>query len=70
MKIQLKFRYSKFLFNVFILNVSSQFKLDLNPLLPEAFPVLASFLRKNQRALKLSTLVLIETLVKNYSKFC
>ncbi|CAG2112251.1 unnamed protein product [Medioppia subpectinata] len=48
---------------------SSQFKLNLNPILPEAFPVLASFLRKNQRALKLSSLLLIDTLVKNYSEY-
>jgi cullin-associated NEDD8-dissociated protein 1 len=31
----------------------------------EAVPILASFLRKNQRALKLSTLLLLDTLVKN-----
>lgn len=30
-------------------------------------PVLSSFLRKNQRALKLSTLLLLDTMVKNYS---
>ena len=48
---------------------SSPFKINLNLLLPEAFPVLASFLRKNQRALKLSTLILLDTLVKNYSEF-
>lgn len=33
----------------------------------EAVPILGSFLRKNQRALKLSTLILLDTLVKNYS---
>jgi len=32
----------------------------------EAIPVLGSFLRKNQRALKLSTLILLDTLVRNY----
>ena len=30
-------------------------------------PVLSSFLRRNQRALKLSTLLLLDTMVKNYS---
>ena len=33
----------------------------------EAVPILGSFLRKNQRALKLSTLTLLDTLVRNYS---
>lgn len=32
----------------------------------EAVPVLGSFLRKNQRALKLSTLLLLDCLIKNY----
>ena len=34
---------------------------------PEGIPILASFLRKNQRALKLSTLTLLDTFVNNYS---
>ncbi|XP_066158775.1 cullin-associated NEDD8-dissociated protein 1 isoform X1 [Euwallacea fornicatus] len=38
------------------------------PILPEAMPILALFLRKNQRALKLSTLQLIDCLTKNYHK--
>lgn len=42
--------------------------LNLSPLLPEAFSVLASFLRQNKRSLKFNTLVLIDTLCKNYSK--
>lgn len=29
-------------------------------------PILGSFLRKNQRALKLSTLLLLKSLIKNY----
>lgn len=33
----------------------------------DAIPILGSFLRKNQRALKLSTLILLDTLVQNYS---
>ncbi|GFR63434.1 cullin-associated NEDD8-dissociated protein 1 [Elysia marginata] len=33
----------------------------------EGFPILASFLRKNQRALKLSTLQCLDVVVRNYS---
>ncbi|KAF5287245.1 hypothetical protein FQR65_LT12289 [Abscondita terminalis] len=36
------------------------------PIINEALPVLGSFLRKNQRALKLSTLLLLDYLIKNY----
>ncbi|RZB66666.1 cullin-associated NEDD8-dissociated protein 1 [Asbolus verrucosus] len=36
------------------------------PILNEAVPILGLFLRKNQRALKLSTLQLIDCLIKNY----
>ncbi|CAG9855280.1 unnamed protein product [Phyllotreta striolata] len=36
------------------------------PILPEAMPILGLFLRKNQRALKLTTLQLIDCLIKNY----
>ncbi|KAF2884604.1 hypothetical protein ILUMI_21568 [Ignelater luminosus] len=36
------------------------------PIINEAVPVLGSFLRKNQRALKLSTLLLLDCLIKNY----
>lgn len=46
---------------------SSPLRIDLRMILPDSLPVLSSFLRKNQRALKLSTLVLLDTLVKNYS---
>lgn len=46
---------------------SSPLRIDLSPILSDAVPILGSFLRKNQRALKLSTLVLLETLVQNYS---
>uniref|UniRef100_A0A4W4GM61 TATA-binding protein interacting (TIP20) domain-containing protein n=1 Tax=Electrophorus electricus TaxID=8005 RepID=A0A4W4GM61_ELEEL len=45
----------------------SPLKIDLRPVLGEAVPILASFLRKNQRALKLSTLAALDILVKNYS---
>ncbi|XP_061708687.1 cullin-associated NEDD8-dissociated protein 1 isoform X1 [Cydia pomonella] len=46
---------------------ASPLRIDLRPILSEAVPILGSFLRKNQRALKLSTLVLLDTLVQNYS---
>ncbi|XP_018011148.1 cullin-associated NEDD8-dissociated protein 1 [Hyalella azteca] len=46
---------------------SSPLRIDLRPILAEALPVLAGFLRKNQRALRLSTLVLLDTLLQNYS---
>ena len=46
---------------------SSPLRIDIRVILSEILPVLASFLRKNQRALKLSTLALLDTLVKNYS---
>ncbi|KAJ9575390.1 hypothetical protein L9F63_025658, partial [Diploptera punctata] len=45
----------------------SPLRIDLRPILGEAVPILGSFLRKNQRALKLSTLTLLDTLVRNYS---
>ncbi len=45
----------------------SQLKINLRPILGEAVPILASFLRKNQRALKLSTLAALDILVKNYN---
>ena len=44
---------------------SSPLKIDLAPLLAgDTLQVLAGFLRKNQRALKLSTLLLFDTLVR------
>nr|CAG4640607.1 EOG090X00HY [Eulimnadia texana] len=46
---------------------SSPLRIDIRPLLPEALPILASFLRKNQRALKLTTLTLLDRIVNNYS---
>uniref|UniRef100_A0A670I7M1 Cullin associated and neddylation dissociated 2 (putative) n=1 Tax=Podarcis muralis TaxID=64176 RepID=A0A670I7M1_PODMU len=46
---------------------SSPLRIDLRPILAEGFPILASFLRKNQRALKLSTLTALDILIKNYS---
>lgn len=43
------------------------FVIEIFSLQTDAVPILGSFLRKNQRALKLSTLVLLDTLVQNYS---
>ncbi|KAK7869061.1 hypothetical protein R5R35_000783 [Gryllus longicercus] len=45
----------------------SPLRIDLRPIMGEAIPILGSFLRKNQRALKLGTLTLLDTLVRNYS---
>lgn len=39
------------------------------PILNNAIPILGHFLRKNQRALKLSTLQLIDCVIKNYHDF-
>jgi cullin-associated NEDD8-dissociated protein 1 len=45
---------------------SSPLHINISPLLPEALPILAGFLRKNQRALKLTTLALLDRIVNNY----
>uniref|UniRef100_A0A8C5CGW6 Cullin associated and neddylation dissociated 1 n=1 Tax=Gadus morhua TaxID=8049 RepID=A0A8C5CGW6_GADMO len=45
----------------------SRLSIDLRPVLPDAVPILASFLRKNQRALKLCTLAALDILLRNYS---
>ena len=45
---------------------ASPLRIDLRPILGEAIPMLGSFLRKNQRALKLSTLTLLDVLVCSY----
>ncbi|KAG1706621.1 Cullin-associated NEDD8-dissociated protein 1 [Nymphon striatum] len=44
----------------------SPLSIDVSPILKDSMPILASFLRKNQRSLKLSTLTLLDVLVKNY----
>uniref|UniRef100_A0A2C9JF10 TATA-binding protein interacting (TIP20) domain-containing protein n=1 Tax=Biomphalaria glabrata TaxID=6526 RepID=A0A2C9JF10_BIOGL len=44
----------------------SPLAIDIRFILEEGFPILASFLRKNQRALKLSTLQCLDVVVKNY----
>ncbi|XP_015114228.1 cullin-associated NEDD8-dissociated protein 1 [Diachasma alloeum] len=46
---------------------ASPLRVDLQPIMEEAVPILGSFLRKNHRALKLCSLTLLETLVKSYS---
>ncbi|XP_068013837.1 cullin-associated NEDD8-dissociated protein 1-like isoform X1 [Melanerpes formicivorus] len=46
---------------------ASPLRIDLRPILGEGFPILASFLRKNHRALRLSTLTALDALVRNYS---
>ena len=46
---------------------ASELRIDLSPILAGALPNLASFLRKNQRALKLSTLALLDILFRNYT---
>ena len=49
-----------------ILVASSPLRIDLRCILTDSLPVLASFLRKNQRALKLSSLQLLDTLATHY----
>lgn len=44
----------------------SPLRIDLSLLLNEAMPLMATFLRKNHRGLKLSTLVCLDLLVQNY----
>ncbi|XP_040569539.1 cullin-associated NEDD8-dissociated protein 1 [Lepeophtheirus salmonis] len=46
---------------------NSPLRIDISPILSNSLPTLASFLRKNQRALKLSALTLLDTVVRNYS---
>ncbi|KAK4337023.1 hypothetical protein RND71_043999 [Anisodus tanguticus] len=50
----------------FTLIASSPFKINFAPYLGDALPILAGFLRKNQRNLKINSLILLDTLVKNY----
>ncbi|XP_035517719.1 cullin-associated NEDD8-dissociated protein 2 [Morone saxatilis] len=46
---------------------ASPLKIDLSSILPEALSVLGSFLRKNQRVLKLGTLACLTTLVTHHA---
>lgn len=43
------------------------YQIDLSSILPEALSVLGSFLRKNQRALKLGTLACLNALVTHHA---
>ncbi|KAF6098811.1 putative cullin associated and neddylation dissociated 2 (putative) [Phyllostomus discolor] len=43
----------------------SPLRLDLRPILAESLPILASFLRKNQRALRLATLAALDALAQS-----
>ncbi|KAM4587734.1 cullin-associated NEDD8-dissociated protein 2 [Odontesthes bonariensis] len=46
---------------------ASPFKIDLSSILPETLSLLGSFLRKNQRALKLGTLACLTSLVTHHA---
>lgn len=46
---------------------ASPLRVNLGPIMGDVIPVLGTFLRKNQRALKLNSLTLLDTIVKNYS---
>lgn len=46
---------------------SPPLQIDLSSILPEALPVLGSFLRKNQRVLKLGTLACLTALVTHHA---
>uniref|UniRef100_A0A914VPW0 TATA-binding protein interacting (TIP20) domain-containing protein n=1 Tax=Plectus sambesii TaxID=2011161 RepID=A0A914VPW0_9BILA len=47
--------------------VNSPLKINLSPILSDVLPLLAEFLRKNQRALKIATLNLLDALVVKYT---
>nr|KAF6420044.1 putative cullin associated and neddylation dissociated 2 (putative) [Molossus molossus] len=46
----------------------SPLQLDLQPILAESLPILASFLRKNQRALRLATLAALDALAQSQGR--
>jgi cullin-associated NEDD8-dissociated protein 1 len=48
---------------------ASPLRVDLSPILEDVIPALGQFLRKNQRALKLNSLTLLDTIVSHYSAF-
>lgn len=47
---------------------ASPLQLDLRPILAEVLPILASFLRKNQRALRLATLAALDALAQGQGR--
>jgi len=49
-----------------IMVAESPLRIDLSLLLNDSIPLLSSFLRKNHRALKLTTLTCLITLTKNH----
>ncbi|KAH7701290.1 Cullin-associated NEDD8-dissociated protein 1, partial [Aphelenchoides avenae] len=48
--------------------VVSPLRIDLSSVLPEVLPLMADFLRKNQRALRISTLTLLTSLVAKFAQ--
>ena len=65
--------YFLFLFELkntknYLNDLRSQPNVDLQVIFPEALPLLASFLRKNYRTLKLSAINTLYSIYKNYSK--
>lgn len=46
---------------------TSPLRVNLSPILTDVIPALGMFLRKNQRALKLTSLTLLDALVNHYS---
>ena len=49
--------------------ISSQVNVPLNVIFPEALPLLASFLRKNYRTLKLASINSLLSIYKHYGKY-
>ncbi|KAF7493771.1 Cullin-associated Nedd8-dissociated protein 1 [Sarcoptes scabiei] len=52
-----------------ITNVDFRKPLRMDPIFPEAFSVLAHFLKQNKRSIKIHTLILIDKICKNYSDY-
>lgn len=48
---------------------ASPLRINLSPILNDVIPALGSFLRKNQRTLKLNSLTLLDTIVNYYSNY-
>ncbi|KAH7637047.1 cullin-associated and neddylation-dissociated 1 isoform X1 [Dermatophagoides farinae] len=53
-----------------ITSVSFAKPLKLNPMFPEAFSILAQFLKQNKRSIKIHTLILLEKVFRNYIEYC
>lgn len=52
-----------------ITNTKFEKPINLYPVFPECLPILAQFLRLNKRSIKIHTLILLEKIFKNYSKY-